>query len=100
MGTSLALRGTQRDVAALLAAELWQRWPGDPRARAALMGVVTASGGLLSTSYVDAEWIAGQIVPGTNNIALVRDGTELELRDIHSGEVAATMACPPSTATG
>ena len=94
MGTSLALRDSQRDVAALLAAELWQRWPGDPRARAALMGVVTTSGGLLSTSYVDAGWIAGLIVPGTNNIALVRDGSEMELRDIHSGEVGATTASP------
>ncbi|MET0724808.1 MAG: BTAD domain-containing putative transcriptional regulator, partial [Leifsonia sp.] len=38
VGTSLALRASQRDVAALLAVEAHRRWPEDPRPLSALLG--------------------------------------------------------------
>ena len=49
---SLALRATDRDVAALLAVEAARRWPDDPRATSALLGTFTAAGGFLGYHYV------------------------------------------------
>lgn len=94
MSTSLALRGSQRDVAALLAAELWRRWPDDPRSRAALMGVVTASGGLISTRFVDADQLAGALIPGTTSAFLVTDWSSIEVHDIDTGDVTAMTTTP------
>ena len=45
LARSIGLRASERDVGALIAAEMWRRWPDDPRSRAALMSVFTASGG-------------------------------------------------------
>ncbi len=74
---SMALRGTERDVAALLAAEAYARWPNDPRARSALMGTLVAAGGITDTTYLDlAQPAAGAGVPGTRTHLLgTVDGT-------------------------
>ena len=58
------------------------------------MGVVTASDGLVSTSYVDADQIAGALVPGTSHLLVVRDSSSLELRDVASNDVIATAPFP------
>lgn len=94
LGTSLALRSSSRDVSALLAAEMWHQWPDDPRSRAALMGVFTASGGLVQTSYLDSDWLAGEAIPGTTSMIVNRGGSALEVRDVTSGEVTAAYASP------
>ena len=46
VSTSFALRGSERDVAALIAAEAYRRWPDDARTRSALLGVFTARTGV------------------------------------------------------
>ena len=67
VGTSLALRSSQRAVAALLAVEARTQWPDDPRSRVALMGTFTAAAGLLGTSTVaGTDRIAAHPVPGTD----------------------------------
>ncbi len=92
LATSLALRSSSRDVSALLAAQMWRQWPDDPRSRTALLDVVTGSGGLVETSYLDADWIAGEIIPGTTSIVLNRGGSALEVRDAVTGDVTAVYA--------
>jgi hypothetical protein len=76
---SLALRGTERDVAALLAAEAYRRWPDDPRSRSALMGTLTEAGGLLGSSYLDLDApAAGARLPGTGlHMLATEDGRAL-----------------------
>ncbi|WP_148058693.1 BTAD domain-containing putative transcriptional regulator [Agrococcus jenensis] len=94
LGTSLALRGSERDVSALLAATLWQRWPEDARARSALMGVVTASGGLVSTRYLDVGGMTGTMTP-TGQALTVEDAERLVLRDPRTGGVVLSTAVAP-----
>lgn len=76
LATSLALREADRDVAALLAAEMHRRWPDDPRSRAALMGSMTSAGGYLGRTYVGGDEIAAASVTSGGAIALV-DGTSM-----------------------
>lgn len=72
---SLALRGTDRDAAALLAVEAWHRWPEDSRARSALLGTFTGSPGFVANEYVaDAESLTGALIPGTTEAIVARDG--------------------------
>ncbi|MCU1438380.1 MAG: hypothetical protein JWP66_1467 [Naasia sp.] len=72
--TSLSLRNSDRDLAALLAAEVARRWPDDPRARSALLGTVTAAGGLISRRVFGPETrLSGAAMPGTRTALLVRD---------------------------
>ncbi len=77
MATSVALRSSQRDLAALLAAEIYRRWPDDPRARNALMSTLTAAGGFLGTRYLPgATWIVGAATPDRRSVVLAgNDGT-------------------------
>ena len=92
--TSLALRGSDRDVAALLAAEAYRRWPDDARVRSALMGTVTAAGGLISKRFASADQIAVQVIPGTPTALQVRDGSggpDVEVIDVSTGEVLRTL---------
>ncbi len=72
--TSLAVRDTDTDLAALLAAELYRRWPADSRSRSALLGATQASGGR-AASYVigNDPMMAGAVIPGTRTAALVVD---------------------------
>ena len=72
--TSLVLRDTDRDLAALLAAELHRRWPDDSRARSAIWGNVTGAGGLVSRLVYDEQTrVVGSGHPGHTNGLAVRD---------------------------
>ncbi len=71
---SLALRESERDVAALLAAEAYRRWPDDPRARSALMGTLTAAGGFLGNSYLPGPAARpGAGIPGSDAYLVAGD---------------------------
>lgn len=105
--TSLALRSSDPDVAAILAAEAYRRWPDDARARSALWGTMIAAGGRMgATPIPDADLSSSAIVPGTRQALVARDRsaspdgdgewtTDLVVVDIDSGEVVRTI-----TATG
>ncbi|WES65160.1 BTAD domain-containing putative transcriptional regulator [Microbacter sp. GSS18] len=72
--TSLSIRDSDRDVAALLAAELYRRHPDDPRARSALLGSLTGGGGLMRTIRFDAGSLASaRLIPGTDTALVVTD---------------------------
>lgn len=75
--TSLSMRAADRDVAALLAAELQRRWPDDPRARSALLGSLTAAGGLVSRLvFVEGIRASGAFIPGTRTVLMVTDRSD------------------------
>ncbi|WP_137844848.1 BTAD domain-containing putative transcriptional regulator [Microbacterium sp. 2FI] len=87
------LRETDRDMAALVAAEAYRRWPDDPRTRSALFGsVVEAAHYLGSTPIIDAtERLGLWPIPGTTTVATVRELVTLEVRDYRTGEVVRTI---------
>lgn len=91
VATSLSLRASDREGAALLAAEAYRRWPDDPRVRSALLGAMTSASGLLDThSTPGAYRTTMTAIPGTGTALRARDGDEgaaLELVDVASGEV-------------
>lgn len=84
VATSLALRTSDRSLAALLAAEVVRRWPDDPRGRVALMGTLTASDGILFRHSWASDWVAGAVLPEVSEM-VVDDGTELGLYRISDG---------------
>jgi outer membrane protein assembly factor BamB len=89
---SLALRSTDRGVAALLAVEAYRRAaPGDPRAHSALLGTFTAAPGFMGYLYpyphVDGQALAGAVVPGTSTAAVSANGRELQVLDLDTGEL-------------
>ncbi|MDQ7991587.1 MAG: BTAD domain-containing putative transcriptional regulator, partial [Propionicimonas sp.] len=72
--TSLALRTSDLEVAALLAVEGYRRWPEDARVRSALWGLVTAAGPLVGRTRIpDADAASAALVTGTRQAAVVRD---------------------------
>ncbi|MDF2563077.1 MAG: hypothetical protein K0R99_4523 [Microbacterium sp.] len=82
VATSLSMRSTDLDVAALLAAEAYQRWPDDGRVRNSLWGVVTSADGLLGKWRFDGAKVTAALIPGTSNALVVIQGT---------GEAATTI---------
>ncbi|GAA1059702.1 nSTAND1 domain-containing NTPase [Agromyces bracchium] len=65
---------TDREVAALVAAEIHRRWPEDPRARVALEGALGNADGLVRTvRFPDAVSVAAAVVPGTRTALVVVD---------------------------
>ncbi|WP_160423606.1 BTAD domain-containing putative transcriptional regulator [Agromyces seonyuensis] len=89
VATALALRSTELEVAALLAAEAYRREPDDPRTRSGLTAVLQAAGGLLGNATVPTEGrIFGSTIPGRDGTALVvdEDGPD-GLRDTVTGEL-------------
>ncbi|WP_448005100.1 nSTAND1 domain-containing NTPase [Agromyces bauzanensis] len=87
VSTALALRNSERDVAALLAAEAYRRWPEDPRTRAGMMGVLTAAGGFLGNAFVDgAQSTMGAVVPGTDRALMVDDSGAAAVRNLATAE--------------
>lgn len=95
VSASLATRQNDRDIAALLAAEAYRRWPDEARVRSALWGTVTSAGGLLDTHHVPgADRALVMAIPGTGTAVQVRDGragTALELIDVETGDVRRTF---------
>lgn len=91
-----ALRGTDRDAAALLAVEAHRRWPDDPRSRSALLGVFTGSPGFVSNTYVDdARSLTGALVPGTRHAVVARDWTQPFVLDLDTGATIRTLQAVP-----
>ena len=86
--TSLSLRESERDVAALIAAEAYRRWPDDARARSALFGTFTAGESFLGNRYVPgADRIAGDLIPGTEQAVVVRDDASAAIVDLRTGAI-------------
>lgn len=95
VATSIALRSSQRDVAALLAAEVYRRWPDDPRARNALMSTLTAAGGFLGTRYLPgASWIVGAATPDGRSLVLVTDDGTAGIYDAATLTLLHPLALP------
>jgi DNA-binding SARP family transcriptional activator/WD40 repeat protein/energy-coupling factor transporter ATP-binding protein EcfA2 len=87
---SLALRSTDRAVAALLAVEAHRRAaPDDPRAHSALLGTFTAAPGFIGYLHVpvDGGPLAGAVVPGTSTAAVSANGHDLRMLDLDTGEL-------------
>ena len=82
---SLALRATDRGLAALLAVAAYRDDP-DAVARSALIGTFTYSPGFLGYQNVDAGFLNGVLVPGTGGAA-VADGGDLEVLHLDTGEL-------------
>jgi DNA-binding SARP family transcriptional activator len=99
--TSLSMRDSDPYVAALLAAEIAQRWPGDSRTRSAMLGNVSGAGGLVSRTVFDADRVSAAAVPGTPTALVVLDtfadesnpqpGGEVLLVDVDSGRRIASL---------
>lgn len=88
VGTALSLRDSERDVAALLAAEAYRRWPDDPRTRAGLMGVVSGVGGFLSSAFIDdALGAYGAVIPGTRTALVATDDGSTAVRSIDDAAI-------------
>lgn len=93
--TSLSLRDTERDVAQLLAAEAYRRWPDDARTRSALMGVLTGAHGLVGTTYLSGiTEMSGVHIPGTRQVVVAHDNGAVQVFDIDSGAVVRTLDIP------
>lgn len=92
VATALALRSTERDISALLAAEAFRRWPDDPRTRSGLLSVLQAAGGLLDTTVVASEGSAyGAPVPGTGQALVVTSSGTASVRDVPTGDVVRSL---------
>ncbi len=88
VGTALALRSSERDVSALLAAEAYRRWPDDPRTRSGLMGVLQGAGGFLGNTIVaDGGNTYGSVVPGRGQVVVVSTDGDAAVRDAATGDV-------------
>ena len=88
VATSLALRTSERDVSALLAAEAYRRWPDDPRTRSGLMSVLQGAGGFLGTAVLASSGNAyGSLIPGTEDVLVVTTAGDAAIRDAGTGDV-------------
>ena len=83
---SLALRPTDRSVAALLAVEAYRRDPS-ARTRSALLSTFTAAPHFLGHRYLPTTDLTGALVPGTMSAVVALDGPGLALLDLDTGEV-------------
>ena len=88
VATSLALRTSERDVSALLAAEAYRRWPDDPRTRSSLMSVLQGTGGFLGTAVLASTGnVYGSLIPGTQHVLVVTSAGDAGIRDAATGAV-------------
>lgn len=88
VATSLALRTSERDVSALLAAEAYRRWPDDPRTRSGLMSVLQGAGGFLGTAVLASRGNAyGSLIPGIEHMLVVTTAGHAAVRDAETGDV-------------
>lgn len=91
VATALALRTSERDISALLAAEAYRRWPDDARTRSALTSVLQSAGGLVGATTLETEGGAyGSPIPDTEH-ALVVTSMEGAVREVGSGEVVRSL---------
>ncbi len=94
---SLALRGTNRGLAALLAVEAYRQQP-DALARSALLGTFTFSPGFLGYEDVDAEFLNGVMVPGRDEAVVAGAGRELAVLDLATGKLDRRFPPPAAKA--
>jgi DNA-binding SARP family transcriptional activator/outer membrane protein assembly factor BamB len=88
VGTALALRSSERDVSALLAAEAYRRWPDDPRTRSGLMGVLQGAGGFVgNTILAEGGNTYGSAIPGTADVVVVSTAGDAAIRDVETGDL-------------
>ncbi|WP_165314373.1 BTAD domain-containing putative transcriptional regulator [Agromyces protaetiae] len=88
VSTALALRTSERDVAALLAAEAYRRSPDDPRTQAGLMGVLATAGGFLGNAFVDgATTIYGVRIPDREQAVVFADDGSGGIRDLATADL-------------
>jgi DNA-binding SARP family transcriptional activator/WD40 repeat protein len=83
---SLALRSTNRSLAALLAVEAHRR-EGGARAWSALLGTFTAAPGFVGYQHLPGDALTGALVPGSSTAVVALDGTELALYDLETGDL-------------
>ncbi|MEZ0447922.1 BTAD domain-containing putative transcriptional regulator [Cellulomonas sp. ICMP 17802] len=90
---SLALRRTDRAVAALLAAEAYRRRPASAQARSALLGTFTADPGFLGYSWVDGTDVPspGALLPGGTTALVALAGATPAIVDVATGAVERTF---------
>jgi DNA-binding SARP family transcriptional activator/WD40 repeat protein len=95
---SLALRSTDRDVAALLAVEAARRWPDRPEAMSALLGGFTTAPGFAGYQFLPhAEQLTGALVPGTRTALVAVADEGLTALDVDSGKTSTPFpALPPN----
>jgi DNA-binding SARP family transcriptional activator/outer membrane protein assembly factor BamB len=97
---SAALRGSRRDLAALLAVEAHQRRPGASTA-GALLGVVTSAPGFLGYLPVaDGPARSGALLPDGRTLIAVGPGAVAAAVDLDSGDVRRTFPSPGLAADG
>ncbi|MEU1970261.1 BTAD domain-containing putative transcriptional regulator [Microbacterium sp. NPDC019599] len=97
VATSLSLRSSDRELAALLAVEAHRRWPDDDRARSALFGVMTAADGLISRTQPSDTWRTLTLLgDGSTALQAIDDpnGSRLEVVDTDTGAVVRTLDAP------
>ncbi len=87
------LRSSDRAVAALLAAEAFQRWPDDTRSRAALWGMLTSDAGAVENVFFTGteQRVGGAILPDHESALIVRDERHVEVRSTRTGEVIRSL---------
>ncbi len=97
IATSLSHLDYNRESAALLAVELFRRWPDDPRTRSTLWGVMTSAGGLHSAHRVsDAYLPVIDMIPGTTTALRVQSSANgrpavVDIVDIDTEKVVDTF---------
>ena len=87
---SLALRGTNRSVAALLAVAAYQRWPDDPRTHSALLGTFTGAQGFVSDLPV-GQFMSGALLPSGTEALVAVNGRTPEILDLASNTVVRSL---------
>ena len=90
---AVALRDTDRQIAAMIAAEAYRRWPDDVRTHAALMSSMTEANGYTgATPIPDAEWrIGAWPIPGASTAFVVRNQTDVGINDYTTGALLRTI---------
>ena len=96
---SLALRATNRGLAALLAVEAYRQQP-DALARSALLGTFTWSPGFLGYEYVDTDFLNGVMVPGRDEAVVAAEGRELAVLDLATGTLDRRFPRPATKELG
>jgi DNA-binding SARP family transcriptional activator len=93
-----ALVDSDRDLAALLAAALHERFPDDARARAALFAVLSApESPTTKIAFAPEERIAAAVLPGTSEVLTIIDtpddsSAHAEVWDLRTGSLTSTLA--------
>ncbi|MEV5071321.1 winged helix-turn-helix domain-containing protein [Microbacterium sp. LMI12-1-1.1] len=97
VASALVQRNSDRDLAALLAAEAYRRWPDDDRTRSALLGLVMGADGLVRRVDYGGARVALAPIPRSEEAVLVRDdedGSTVGIVDMDTGEVTRELDVP------